>query len=43
MEKENLMKRIINHCEKYKIKRSFNNPCGKHLVSFEIKEVEENE
>ena len=36
-EKQNLLKRIINHCKKYEIKGSFNNRCGEYLVSFEIK------
>ena len=41
IEKQHLIQRIVNYCIKYKIKGSFNNPCGNKLVSFEIKEAKE--
>lgn len=37
-EKDNLLKKIVNHCIKNKITGSFNNRFGNYLVSFKIKE-----
>lgn len=36
MEKEELLKNIVEYCKAKKIKGSFNSECDNHLVSFEI-------
>jgi len=40
-ERDKLLNEIISFCRKNYIKGSFNNPCGKYRVSFDIEPIED--